>query len=717
MNRKAERFVAGAGVLCSFWVSMLYAGSYHFAGGTGEPNDPYQIATAEQLVSIGSDPNRLDKHFVLLNDIDLDPNLPGRRAFTKAVIAPSDSVWYFVGVPFTGTFNGRGHSLKNLMFQGDKLSLINFVGLFGNVAKGAVVSDVRVTDADLKGNGNLHGILVAMNEGRIIRCGVSGKVRGSSDAGLLAGFNRGEIIDSWAEGDVTGISDIGGLVGFNSCGTIVNSHAGCRVVIAAHSDFNFGGGLAGQSLYGEIINCWATGDVSGDWWSDGLGGLLGGGSLLVASSYATGNVSVERGGQGLGGLVGWGGGTIDDCYATGNVSGGGWSSSLGGLVGGGARISDSYAIGRVSAGEKSTDSGGLVGEASRTQESFWNIETSGQTTSSGGAGLTTAQMQDAATYLAAGWDWAGERENGTADLWFIPEDGGYPRLTVHSAAFAPHKLEGSGTAEDPYRIATVEDLDAINHYDLAACYRLEADIDFAPSPRDKPVVRYFDGKLDGAGRVIRGLTIRGGNGLGLFGNLGACAAVTHLDIHDANITGSSFIGLLASRNSGCLTACRASGSITGGMALCILTGWNEGTISDSYGTGSVSAESFMIGGLTGWNVGSIRRCYAATRVSWSRTDIEPNGDAGGLVGANYEPPWSGVGYLKGLGTINGQVQDSCFLIDTDGGGPDNGCGTALTDARMKQQASFPGWDFDKTWMICEGKDSPRLRWENVPSEE
>jgi hypothetical protein len=32
-----------------------YAGP--FAGGTGDPGDPYQIATAEQLISIGSDPN------------------------------------------------------------------------------------------------------------------------------------------------------------------------------------------------------------------------------------------------------------------------------------------------------------------------------------------------------------------------------------------------------------------------------------------------------------------------------------------------------------------------------------------------------------------------------------------------------------------------------------------------------------------------------------
>jgi hypothetical protein len=60
---------------------------YSFAGGTGEPNDPYQVATAAQLISIGSDPNLLSKHFVLVADIDLDPNLPGGRVFDRVVIA------------------------------------------------------------------------------------------------------------------------------------------------------------------------------------------------------------------------------------------------------------------------------------------------------------------------------------------------------------------------------------------------------------------------------------------------------------------------------------------------------------------------------------------------------------------------------------------------------------------------------------------------------
>jgi hypothetical protein len=61
----------------------------------------------------------------------------------------------------------------------------------------------------------------------------------------------------------------------------------------------------------------------------------------------------------------------------------------------------------------------------------------------------------------------------------------------------------------------------------------------------------------------------------------------------------------------------------------------------------------------------------------------------------------------------GNISSSYFLEESDGGGPDNGLGVALTDAAMRQQASFVGWDFDDVWMICEGVDYPRLRWEGV----
>ena len=42
-----------------------------YGGGTGQPDDPYLIYTAEQMNEIGSNPNDWDKHFKLMADIDL----------------------------------------------------------------------------------------------------------------------------------------------------------------------------------------------------------------------------------------------------------------------------------------------------------------------------------------------------------------------------------------------------------------------------------------------------------------------------------------------------------------------------------------------------------------------------------------------------------------------------------------------------------------------
>jgi hypothetical protein len=112
--------------------------------------------------------------------------------------------------------------------------------------------------------------------------------------------------------------------------------------------------------------------------------------------------------------------------------------------------------------------------------------------------------------------------------------------------------------------------------------------------------------------------------------------------------------------------------------------------------------SIGLGGLTGRNFGTISRCYAAAYVAG------PTQKGSGFVNA--------TGGLVGINSFlgkTGQAFDSYFLIDVDGGGPDNGFGLPLTAGQMKQQASFVNWDFTNPWTICAGKDYPRLRWEKI----
>ena len=91
-----------------------------YSGGTGEPNNPYQIATAYDLITLGDTPEDYDKNFIMTADIDLASNLPEGKNFEKAVIAPSagDTWGDFLNIPFTGVFDGNGHTISNLTIRG-----------------------------------------------------------------------------------------------------------------------------------------------------------------------------------------------------------------------------------------------------------------------------------------------------------------------------------------------------------------------------------------------------------------------------------------------------------------------------------------------------------------------------------------------------------------------------------------------------------------------
>jgi hypothetical protein len=158
----------------------------------------------------------------------------------------------------------------------------------------------------------------------------------------------------------------------------------------------------------------------------------------LVSFFGKGVISgcyVERGlvvGDEAGGLVGYNGSTVRNCHASTRVI----SVTAGGLV---ARnrgdVINCYSTGVVLSADYT---GGLAGSDEfgwgNVIASFWDIESSGQTTSVGGEGKTTAEMQMAKTFLDAGWDFAGETVNGTEDIWWIDEGKDYPRLWWEVAA-------------------------------------------------------------------------------------------------------------------------------------------------------------------------------------------------------------------------------------------------------------------------------------------
>ncbi len=83
------RGVTQSGIFLALMV-LVFVGNEaaaQYSGGKGVPGDPYKIASAQDLIDLGREPDDYDKHFVLTPHIDLDPGLPGGRVFDRPVIA------------------------------------------------------------------------------------------------------------------------------------------------------------------------------------------------------------------------------------------------------------------------------------------------------------------------------------------------------------------------------------------------------------------------------------------------------------------------------------------------------------------------------------------------------------------------------------------------------------------------------------------------------
>ena len=175
--------------------------------------------------------------------------------------------------PFAAIFNGNGYTISNLRINRPN---DEYIGLFGYTARNSTITNIGLLDINDKIAGQQYvGSLVGKNEGII------GNSYASSDAGIeetesnrtniniggLVGENVGTIINSYSALPVMGTRDnVGGLVGKNS-GTIKNSYATDNV-----TGRNRVGGLVGHLVgNGTVENSYAVGPVSGT----NTGGLVG----------------------------------------------------------------------------------------------------------------------------------------------------------------------------------------------------------------------------------------------------------------------------------------------------------------------------------------------------------------------------------------------------------------------------------------------------------
>jgi len=720
--------------------------------GQGTAEEPHVIESAAQLILLGKASILWGKQIVLGVDIDLDPNLAGREHFYQAVI-PS----------FTGVFDGNGHTLSNLTVSGT-----GFLGFFGRLF--GVVKNLGIEDVNIVGTGDYVGGLVASNHGRIAASYSDGTIRGNENVGGLVGGNSGSITMSHSSGIATGSNYVGGLVGGNGgviaqCystnmidgGDCVGGLVGQNEAMIAAS-YSSGtvdggvqkaGGLVGYNR-GNIIASHSSATTDGGY---SVGGLVGTNSMdgTITASHSTGEVNGRR--DSVGGLVGWNirRGTITKSYSTSTVHG--LRDCVGGLVG----RNEGYIAMGYSTGKVISDyhGGGLVGDGyGDTYACFWDRETSGQSTSVGGTGLTTTEMQDLITYTNAGWDFVDETLNGAFETWqLLPGD--YPELR-YNADTKLDTLDGSGTIEQPYLIRKARDLCAM-WYEPEAHYQLEASVDLSKTTWYTSVIPWFGGTIDGNGHVISNLHIQGHSScLGLFGEIDSASRISGLGLEAVDVDGDnvSTIGGLAGKNRGEIDTCYSIGTTGGNGHVGGLVGLNDfGSISMCYSIGTVTASDY-VGGLVGRNdSGSISMCYSIgmvtgsndrvgglvgendagrLRASYSNCNVVGDKFVGGFVGHNSYPGEVTMSYSTGMVTggdyVGGFVGHnihggtySCFWDEETSGLLSSDGGTALPTAELQTANTFTeaGWDFiDETdngtediWWIDAGKDYPRFWWE------
>jgi len=638
-----------------------------YSGGTGEPNDPYQLATAADLIALGNQPNHYGKYFILTADIDLNPKLPGCRVFDKAVIAPEGTS------PFTGAFNGNGHTISHLTIKGQ-----SNLGLFGQLGEWpACIGEVKnlgVVDVNITGSGDYVGGLAGVNDGTVTQCYSTATVNGTSYVGGLVGLNGATLTQCYSTATVNGTSYVGGLVGLNGA---------------------------------TVTRSYSIGLVTGT--QNKVGGLVGYNGSSVTWCYST---AMVNGNSGVGGLVGDDGeGTVTHCYSTGAVRG---ENDIGGLVG---SVGSTWALVLNSVWDMETSglqgSSGGVGLTTAEMMDPYMVGLNGF-------------ANDPNWVLDAGRDYPRLAWEGTPGS-TIPD----PRLdwlAGQGTAESPFRVDRGAQLILLGKASILWD----RHYGLGADIDLDPNLPNVPI-FGQAVIGVFTGVFDGNGHTISHLTMKGGGYLGLFAQLGSGADVKDLGVVDVNIAGSGgYVGGLVGESGGSVTQCWSAGAVSGGWSVGGLVGSNSGSVTWCYSTGVVTGTQYDVGGLVGFNVGGITDSHATGNItgSWcvgglvgSNGYCMYGGCSKGTISDCYSAgEVSGESFVGGLVGANPGARKltGCFWDLQTSGQATSAGGTGKTTAEMQTASTFlnAGWDFvgettngtEDIWWILEGTDYPQLWW-------
>lgn len=709
-------------------------------GKTEIPDGYTPIYTVQDLDSIR---NNLDGKYLLMNDIEFS-----KEDFSEnGHFYNSGQGWKPIGTddktPFTGVLDGNGHSIKGLYINLDVKNKTVYAGLFGY--SNGTINDLTMIDSNIsvtvsmdstfyKANAYAGG-LVGISGGTINNCNNTGTVSATFShhssmvvqspeiyAGGIAGkINGGTVSYCNNTGTVTAWSDItrldgirsqlfsGGITGTNAGDISYCSNNGCVNVrydnfyLTCHT-----GGIAGSNSQ-NITYCYNTGEIVGQR-IDGRGGGL-------TTTYA-------------GGITGLNDNNLMNCYNIGGVIINMVDYPFAGGIAGGNKslLNNCYNVGNVCAfsdfspGHQS----GIVAGNTGTLVNCYYLDIIEEELGNAEGILVACSEEDMRKQETfSGYDFD--------TVWEFSEGNSYPYPTLRAFPhISPQEnttefAGGIGTVYQPYLVSNKMHLNNVRNY-LGSCFKMTGDIEFTEADfaengpfynnglgwipiDDDGDLSAFYGIFDGNGHTVKGLFINATWMAGLFSS--NCGTIQNLGVTDGYIYGNYYSGGISGYNFGSIINCYNTCEIVG-----------ESKPNPDYPSSAPPTTSH-VGGIAGWNSdGTVINCYNTGNMSVSIAMGGGGGNAaGGIVGSggNISNCYN-TGNISGQGTLGGisgfgmKNTNNCYYLNNIQKGVGYGTDKTVkcTEAEMKRQETFVGFDFDSIWTMAGNQDYLYPELKNVP---
>jgi len=171
-----------------------------FVAGSGTKSDPYVITTPQQLNQMRNAPNC---HYLLGNDLDM---------------SVYDTIFQPIGTqedPFSGSFNGGGHTISNLHIRG--AARVALFGRFEPETRHDAIENIVMENSTIRGTGLNVASIVGHVVGGVVQ-DITSTARifaGSTGSGIVGEMSGGSIVRRCFFGDTitgSGTAMIGGVV-------------------------------------------------------------------------------------------------------------------------------------------------------------------------------------------------------------------------------------------------------------------------------------------------------------------------------------------------------------------------------------------------------------------------------------------------------------------------------------------------------------------------